>query len=416
MPFTYADDSQAQQSPPSAADDTQSDDPLRAQLAQHAADARSMARGAIKGITGIITLPADAGMWAGHKIANAAGLGDGSDNYTDAGDLVNRGLDAVGLKSQGGVRGAVMETLGGLTAGARAPESPVPAANNAPSQYWRSAGAQGGRNQEIAASAIGDAIGEPGVTKITPEVLDAADKRISAVFDNARSDNRITLFDGKGAIKNILQLSDDMTPADGALIKSNPVTKALRLLSRGYANNEELGNLSSQLGKAAKSAVNKDYDLGTGIYKVKDYVDEIISNNLSGAEKADYDAARAQYRNLWSVVLARSGHLNPAGESDIEAIGRHLFRLDPEGYMLGQNKTPLYELARQAAGGGSALNLMQQTAAGAAGGALKKLAQLGPQATQYLWQRGGPRFMQWASRQPGLVSAGSDAANSDEDE
>jgi hypothetical protein len=369
---------------------------------QSASNATARARGAVKGITGVLTVPADAAIWATNKVRKAIDP-NATTLDTDAGDLVNKGLDAVGLKAQPGVSGTLNELAGGLSAGARAPGSAVAAADNAPSQFWKLSGTQGGRNQQVAASAIGDSIGEPGITKVTAEVLDNADKRISAALDTARSSTKITAADPKAAAQAIIDANSKWTETSGSLMKSDTVQNFLKDLNRGFINNEELGDYASKLGKAAKSAMrNGDHDLGSALFDVKNYAEGLISNNLTGPEKQAYDAARGQYRNLWSVLLARSGHIGPDGTTDMAAVGRHLFRMDPEGFMLGRNTSPLYEVARQAVGG--PLNLMQDVAQGAIG-PLKKVGQLGPQALQYLMQQGGPRFVQWASRQPGVAAA-----------
>lgn len=112
---------------------------------------------------------------------------------------------------------------------------------------------------------------------------------------------------------------------------------------------KQLGQLSSKLGKAAyKQMVGPagDRDLGKALYAVKDHVDDLLENGLSPEERAEYQAARQQYRNLMTLT-SRGSIVNPnTGHVSGGALASKLQQADRPGFLFGKNQTPLYRAAR----------------------------------------------------------------------
>jgi hypothetical protein len=120
-------------------------------------------------------------------------------------------------------------------------------------------------------------------------------------------------------------------------------------MSEGSANAQQLGQLSSKLGRAAYKAMTSpsgDRDLGKALYAVKDHADDLVESTLSAAERAAYSTARGQYRNLMTLT-SRTGIVNPStGNVSGTALATKLQQADRPGFLFGKNQTPLYQAAR----------------------------------------------------------------------
>lgn len=112
---------------------------------------------------------------------------------------------------------------------------------------------------------------------------------------------------------------------------------------------KQLGQLSSKLGRAAYKQMtgqNGDRDLGKALYAVKDHVDDLVQQNLTGEGKTAYANARGQYRNLMHLT-SRGNIVNPStGNVNGVALASRLQQADRPGFLFGRNTSPLYGAAR----------------------------------------------------------------------
>ena len=117
----------------------------------------------------------------------------------------------------------------------------------------------------------------------------------------------------------------------------------IALATKGNATGRQLQSLASKLGKAAyknMSTQSGDRDLGLALYRVKDYVDELLAQGLSPERAQTFDQARQQYRNLM-LLTQRSGVVTPAsGDVNGRALATLLQSKDKRGYTFGENRSP----------------------------------------------------------------------------
>lgn len=376
-------------------------------------------RGLGTGVASLATAPFDAGVAATNFVKkHVFGYTKEDMLNTNASDVVNSGLDKLGVPT---AKGALEKTvdiganlIGGLAGGGlatRATGALADAAAGGPSaeagtggagSFWNKASsASGTPNQAIVANAVGQQIGEPGVTKLTGAVLDRADMRISGVLDNVRGASRPFQGDHAAVTGQIASIAADTSPE----VLNNPTVKKLLAAfegTQGMVSTETLGNLSSQLGKAGKATISRDYELGQGLFKVKDQLEEMISEGLSGPEKQVYEAARGQYRALWGQLIP-SGAVNPNGAVDGATLGRYLMNKDPEGYLLQQNKSPMYTAARlvhSQEDGPSLMNAMHQHSI-----FWNAVTRFAPTMAQRLQQQGLPAAGRALVNKPGFMTA-----------
>jgi hypothetical protein len=199
---------------------------------------------------------------------------------------------------------------------------------------------------------VAQSIGENS-SHVDASVLDAADTRLGNIFDSVRAPSRIVMQNPQATTQTLNAIDQDfrgLLPGNGSIREANPlVADAENLLSQGAANGQQLGSLSSKLGKAAykqMSSPSGDRDLGAALYRVKDHVDDVLESSLSGAEQAEYAAARTQYRNLMQIT-SRVGIVNPnTGNVSGASLANRLQQSDRAGFMYGRNQTPMYQAAR----------------------------------------------------------------------
>jgi hypothetical protein len=206
-------------------------------------------------------------------------------------------------------------------------------------------------NQGALNRAAAQSIGEDALT-VDSTVLARANDRLGATFENVRSPNHTILFDPQGTqsvLDGIDQEFSGLLPGDMP-IRSNALVGQLdRLASQGHTTAQQLGQLSSKLGKAAFKQMTSptgDRDLGAALYRVKDHADDMLESALTGEERAEYAAARGQYRNLMTLT-SRSTILNPStGNVSGAALANKLQQADKGGFLYGGNQSPLYQGAR----------------------------------------------------------------------
>jgi hypothetical protein len=206
-------------------------------------------------------------------------------------------------------------------------------------------------NQGALNHAAAQSIGEDGST-VDSTVLARANDRLGNTFESVRSPNHTIMFDPAGtqtALDGIDQEFSGLLPGDMP-IRSNALVGQLdRLASQGHTTAQQLGQLSSKLGKAAFKQMTSpagDRDLGQALYRVKDHADDVLESSLTGDERAEYAAARGQYRNLMTLT-SRSTILNPStGNVSGAALASKLQQADKSGFLFGGNQSPLYQGAR----------------------------------------------------------------------
>jgi hypothetical protein len=153
-----------------------------------------------------------------------------------------------------------------------------------------------------------------------------------------------------GRLKTIADDADGMLMGNADLA-SNGLWKRLDSFvnDQGGATREQLRALSSNLGKAAKqnmTSPNGDRALGDALFSAQEVVEDAIVGTLSGAEKAAYQEARGQYKNLMNLTT-RTNVVNPAsGNVSGRNLANSLMGKDKGGYTLGKNTSDMYNAAR----------------------------------------------------------------------
>lgn len=221
------------------------------------------------------------------------------------------------------------------------------------SQPWTSGpiNAVKANNQTVLNRTAAASIGEH-ANVVDSDVLARANDRLGSIFENVRNPSRITIVDPQkttGVIDGIDKDLEGLLPGNGSIRDNKLVQNLETLAQKGGINGQQLGQLSSKLGKAAykqMSGPNGDRDLGQGLYAVKDHVDDLIQSGLSGDEQTSYAAARQQYRSLMQLT-SRVGITNPStGNVSGVGLASKLQQSDRPGFLYGRNQSDLYNAAR----------------------------------------------------------------------
>lgn len=179
-------------------------------------------------------------------------------------------------------------------------------------------------------------------------VLSRAVERIGQVYDDVADETPRTI-EPRQFLEFYAGLQDETRGLVQGLGNHPLVEDAVRFAKDGAATGRQLQSLGSKLGKAAyknMSTPSGDRDLGMALYRVKDYVDDLLRQGLDPERVATFDAARQQYRNLM-LLTQRTGVVNPAsGDVSGRNLANVLQSKDRAGYLLGGNRSPMYESAR----------------------------------------------------------------------
>lgn len=207
-------------------------------------------------------------------------------------------------------------------------------------------GNQAALNRTAAAS-----IGEDAAT-VDATVMGRANDRLGDTFENVRDPDHTIMFDPertRGALAAIDSEFKGLLPGDMSIRNNGLVSQLETLSEQGHATAQQLGQLSSKLGKAAYKQMSGpagDRDLGQALYAVKDHADDLLESSLTGDERAEYAAARQQYRNLM-LLTSRSTIVNPStGNVSGAALASKLQQADRSGFTFGNNQSDLYNAAR----------------------------------------------------------------------
>lgn len=204
------------------------------------------------------------------------------------------------------------------------------------------------QNQRVLNRATAQAIGV-NADELSNPVLAKAQTNISGVYDRVSSPevrpvNRDTLLNGIDLIDNAFE---GLTTQP---LKNNIFVKQLQDFAiKGEASGNQLNTLSSKIGKRAKNEMTTamgDRELGNALFQVKEMVDDALAQTLSQADRAAFQAARNNYRNLMTI-RSTQGTVNPSsGNVSGLNLASALTRKDPQGFVFGKNQTPMYEAAR----------------------------------------------------------------------
>jgi hypothetical protein len=210
-------------------------------------------------------------------------------------------------------------------------------------------------NARITSKAAAKAVGEDGpLDSIT---IDKAFTRIGKVFENAKDDVPRPI-DPKQFLAQYKTINDDMRGVVKGFGSHPLVEDFIDLASKGSATGKELQNLTSKLGKAAKNQMTTasgDRELGLGLYRVKDHVDDLLASGMSGERAANFAAARTEYRNLM-MLTGRTGVVNPStGDVSGKSLANVLQMSDKKGFLRDHNRTDMYDAARFAKAFGPAV-------------------------------------------------------------
>jgi hypothetical protein len=203
-------------------------------------------------------------------------------------------------------------------------------------------------NQKVLNRATAQAIGVNS-DELSNPVLAQAQRQISDVYKKVATPD-VRKVDGMTFMNNIDLIDNAFEGLTTQPLKTNILVKQLQDLAlKGEASGVQLQNLSSKIGKRAKNEMTTamgDRELGSALFQLKEMVDDALSAGLSKAEQEAFATARNNYRNLMTIRTA-SGVVNPSsGNVNGLNLSSALTRKDPQGFVFGSNKTPMYEAAR----------------------------------------------------------------------
>lgn len=191
------------------------------------------------------------------------------------------------------------------------------------------------------------AIGET-ADNLNSEVLDRAVTRLGGVFDDARDATQRTI-DAQQFTERMRAVGDEFEAIGPQLWNHPLVERLVRHAESGQASGNDLGNLTSKLTREINrqmTSAQGDRELGRALVGVKDYVDDLVAQGLSGDRLRAYENARSQYRNLM-LLTSRVGTINPStGNVNTGALANVLQQKDRAGFLFGRNQSDMYSAAR----------------------------------------------------------------------
>lgn len=203
-------------------------------------------------------------------------------------------------------------------------------------------------NQVALNRAWAKAIGED-AEAVDSTVMARASDRLSDAFASVR-DARPRPIDAQQFTQRIGSIESEFEGLLPSGVSEHPlVNKLIDLAGKGEASGKELGSMSSKLGRVAAkqmTSASGDRDLGMALYKVKDYVDDLVASGLSQEEQAAYEATRQQYRSLMQLT-SRVGNVNSTtGNVSGSNMANYLQQTDKRGFLQGHNTSDAYKATR----------------------------------------------------------------------
>jgi len=204
-------------------------------------------------------------------------------------------------------------------------------------------------NQEVLNNTWAKAIGQDGKSVDSSVLADAAEN-LSNQFEKFRSPNVKVIIDPAKTSAVINSVDEGLQGLYPGSIKDNPLVQQLdKLAQNGAMTGEELGKLSSKLGKAAYKQTNPltgDHDYASALYQIKDHVDDMLGASLSKTNSAAYAQTRQQWRAL-KQITDRINNVNPStGNINGVSMANALQKKDVGGFLYGKNQSPQYAATR----------------------------------------------------------------------
>lgn len=202
-------------------------------------------------------------------------------------------------------------------------------------------------NQAVLNREAAKAIGIAGET-LDAGTLDKAFTRLSGIFDDAADDVARPIAPQQ-FLQKFGEVQDDLRGVVAGFGEHPLVGDLIKHAQAGTATGKQLQSLTSKLGKAAYKQMTTpsgDRDLGRGLYAMKDYVDDLLQQGMSGGRLKTFEKARTQYRNLM-MLTSRTGVVDPAtGNVSGRTLANVLQQKDKLGYLRGRNESGMYDAAR----------------------------------------------------------------------
>ena len=209
----------------------------------------------------------------------------------------------------------------------------------------------GSANSRTLGTIAAKAIGEDS-DNLSSTVLGQANQRLGKVFDSVADSTPVPLDPQTYGVQlaKVLKDSEGMIGQNGSLADNGLIKRLDGFVNdQGGATREQLRDLSSKMGKAARSNLTSatgDRELGSSLLDAQDVVEKAITGSLSGAQKAEYADARNQYKTLMQLT-AKNTVTNPSnGEVNPKALASLLMSKDKSGFTFGNNGSDLYDAAR----------------------------------------------------------------------
>jgi hypothetical protein len=184
---------------------------------------------------------------------------------------------------------------------------------------------------------------------LTQDAIAGAKQRFTQIFGQAHSPT-VTVQVGQGTQAAVNRVAGGLNRSTAdALRNSDGVQDLLAYVQSGNANAQQLGKISSDLGRDAAAQMGSktgDKALGRALYQVQDHVDALVGNSIQNPTlRQAYNAAVPQYRNYMTLTRRPTLLNSVTGDVNPPALGKYLQRYD-DAYRTGQGGNPLYSLAR----------------------------------------------------------------------
>lgn len=205
-------------------------------------------------------------------------------------------------------------------------------------------------NQTAVNRAAARSIGETADELSTP-ILAQAEHRIGNVFNQIADATPVRLDHAvNNRLQAILQDSDGMLMGNANLAQNGLWNRLDNFVNtNGGATREQLRQLSSNMGKAARNNMttqNGDRALGDALFAAQEVVEDSIQGTLSQAQQQAYGQAREQYRNLMTLT-AKTNVVNPSsGNVSGRSLATTLMQKDRGGFTMGGNNSDMHSVAR----------------------------------------------------------------------
>lgn len=270
----------------------------------------------------------------------------GGPNFGSVGDDASAGLSAAQRRVMQQGQAIGMRATPGQATGSRALQQMEAKLESQPMTSGPFNALKAGNARVLNRSAAAS-IGEV-ADSVDSAVLDRAAQRISNVFEDA-ADDVPRAIDPQQFLERYTSIQDSVDGLVEGFGDHPLVAKLVKFATKGGADGEQLQSLTSKLGKAAyknMTTPSGDRDLGMALYEVKDYVDDLLQQGMTGQRAATFQQARGQYRNLM-LLTSRSSVVNPStGNVSGRSLANVLQMKDKAGFTYGRNTTPMYNAAR----------------------------------------------------------------------